>query len=126
MRRFFLLLAVFAVIGGCATEVVDVSDQPMSDERRALAGHRFESVSIVVDGQAVELGQFRGEGAHLEIGFGLSHIYASGGCNDLTSGAWEVVDGRLVTGPDWSTTLRRCGRRASSGSLAGRLPELVA
>jgi heat shock protein HslJ len=118
MRRFVLLLAVCAFVGGCAAELVDVSNLPESTEKRGLAGHRFETESAVVDGQAVELVEandpnreflpFRGRTGGLEIGFGLNHIYVSG-CDQFTSGEWEVSDGRLVTEPEWSSTARGCG-----------------
>jgi heat shock protein HslJ len=114
VRHLISSLVLVALVAACASVAPVVPDDlPPSDEKRGLAGHRYRAESVVVDGLAVQLlpGRF-GEGG-LEIGFGLGHIYAFG-CNEFTSGAWEVSEGRLVTGIEWTATRRGCDERQNT------------
>ena len=107
MRHLMTCVALLVVVAACGTTTPLVLDGPASDEKRGLAGHRFEAESALIDGHAVALIDGPGRRGGFLLGFGMEHIYAFG-CNEFTSGAWDVRDGKLVTGVDWTSTPRGC------------------
>ncbi|MDL2334785.1 MAG: hypothetical protein QFC55_01975, partial [Chloroflexota bacterium] len=107
MRSLAAVLAMAALVVACGGELPDLT---ASAERQLLAGHKFESVSVEIAGHPAELIKNPSSigDSHLVIWFGWGWIIVKSGCNSYSTQGWEVRNGRMQAGREWTGTIMGC------------------